>query len=69
VIVQRIQVPLLLLDKGPDFINLNPTTREVPHFLVYKVVASLSHRNHEAHNGIAVRVGHTLSGADGVALH
>src|SRR3546814_815520 len=50
-------VALLLLNVGPDFVDLDALARKVAHFFVHQLGAAVAHLHHKPHDGVAVRVG------------
>ncbi len=59
---------LLLADVRPNFVNLDPLARQVPHLLVGERSAAVPDLDHQTHDRVAVGIGHALRGADGIAL-
>jgi hypothetical protein len=53
-------VGLLDLHIRPDFVALNALAGQIPHLLIVKGGAAVSDLDHQAHDRVAVSVGHPL---------
>jgi hypothetical protein len=60
---------LLLADIRPNFVHLNALAGQITHLFVQKTFAAVPDIDHEAHDRVAVRVGHTFGRADRIAFH
>jgi hypothetical protein len=59
-IIAPLKMRLLLSHEGPDFIALNAPTIEVAHLVISQFRTAGPDFDHEAHNRVAVRVGHAF---------
>ncbi len=68
-VVLRSHLALLLLYIRPNLIDLNAAASQVAHLLVHDRGAAISDLHQQPHDRVAVRVGHALCRADGIALN
>jgi hypothetical protein len=58
------QPTLLLPDKAPNLVYLNPLAGEAPHLAIHEALAAVAYADHEAENRVAVNPTDPLGSAD-----
>lgn len=61
-------VPLLLLNIGPNFVNLDAAAFQIAHVCVHERGAPAADIYQQPHDGVAVGAGHPLGGPDRVSF-